>query len=154
MADGQQLGQAFLTTGPLFRPPPLAFCGMAAVVATPLLCQSDGEKVTLGSFLFRDDCYTLLTRLVNVSSSISRLNGFSPSPLTGELWRASPDRGSFDVDDEPQHEDTPPEPPESSPGVAIPGALAASSRPSNGNFETMVDVVLPCTVAQVCCLSP
>lgn len=123
-------------------------------MATPLMWRSDGEKITLGSFLFRDDCYTLLTRLVNVSSSISRLNGGSPPPLVGELWPASPSRSrssrSFDVDDEPRDEDAPPEPSESSPGVAIPGALTASNHPGSGTFETMVDVVFPCTVAQVC----
>ncbi|CAM9785903.1 unnamed protein product, partial [Ectocarpus sp. 8 AP-2014] len=39
--------------------------------ALTLVKSRGGEKVTLGSFLFRDDCHALLLRLVKVSGSIS-----------------------------------------------------------------------------------
>lgn len=54
----------------------------------------DGKKIIFGSFLFRDDCYTLLTRLVNVSSSMSRSGGDSPSPsVSASPWPTTSDAG-------------------------------------------------------------
>lgn len=100
-----------------------------------------GEKVTLGSFLFRDDCHTLLLRLVKVSGSISLMHGESPATPTGAL----PLEDSSD--ELPQ--DAPPEPSETAPGTAISRALAVADRPGDSKFETMVDAVLPCTTAQV-----
>lgn len=119
-------------------------------IGTLCLLGRDADKITLGSFLFRDDCCTLLTRLVNVSSSISRLNGGLPDASTGALSPAAEDNGaSVVVDAEPRPRDAPPEPSESSPGVAIPRALSSASYPGDGKFETMLETVLPGTTAQV-----
>lgn len=118
--------------------------------ATLLLfwCGRDGENINLGSFLFRDDCYNLLTKLVNVSSSISRLNG-EPALSTGIPSPSSAGGSSFALDHEPSRPDTPPEPLESAPGVAITRPLVSASHPCDVAFETMLDAVLPCTTAQV-----
>lgn len=110
-----------------------------------VLVDREGEKVTLGSFLFRDDCYNLLLRLVKISSSISRLHGVIPASPTAAFSSAS---GISVAGDERPPEDAPPEPSESAPGTAIPRALAVANRPC-GKFETMVEAVLPCTTAQV-----
>lgn len=107
----------------------------------------DGEKVTLGSFLFRDDCHSLLLRLVTVSSSISRLHAVSPATAIGATSRASVE-GNFVGTDEQPAGDPPPEPSESAPGTEISRTLAVASGPCD-NFETMVEAVLPCTTAQV-----
>lgn len=112
-----------------------------------MLVDRDGEKVTLGSFLFRDDCHSLLLRLVTVSSSIFKIHGASPAAATGAMSRASLE-GNFVDRDEPPAEGALPEPSESAPGTAISNALAVESRPCD-NFETMVEAVLPCTTAQV-----
>lgn len=105
-----------------------------------LICR-EGEKITLGSFLFRDDCYNLVLKLVKVSSPVSGLHGDSPASRTAALPSASLD--------ERMPEDARPEPSESAPGTAIPRSLAVASGPLNDKFETMVDAVLPCTTAQV-----
>lgn len=113
------------------------------------------EKILLGSFLFRDDCYTLLTRLVNVSSSISRLNGAVPASAEGATisLRTTEVASTAEGDEhQHQHEDAPMEPSENGPDVAIDVALSPAtnlSEGSEGNFETMVDETLPCTAAQV-----
>lgn len=112
-----------------------------------MLVGRDGGKVTLGSFLFRDDCHSLLLRLVTVSSSISRIHGMSPAAATGAVSPASlGDR--FVARDERPARNAPPEPSESAPGTAISRALAVATRPCD-SFETMVEAVLPCTTAQV-----
>lgn len=107
----------------------------------------DGEKVTLGSFLFRDDCHFLLLRLVMVSSSISRIRGVSPTAATGATSPASVE-GNFVARDEQPAGNELPEPSESAPSTAISRALTVASRPCD-NFESMVEAVLPCTTAQV-----
>lgn len=112
-----------------------------------VLVGRDGKKVTLGSFLFRDDCHSLLLRLVTVSSSISKMHGAPPAAATGAASRVSSEGNSVARDEQPA-EEAPSEPSESTPGTAISRALAVASRPCD-NFETMVEAVLPCTTAQV-----
>lgn len=108
-----------------------------------VLVSRGGEKVTLGSFLFRDDCHALLLRLVKISGSISLMHGVSPGTPTGAL----PLEGSSD--EPPEDLPEPPEPSETAPGTAISRALAVAGRPGDSKFETMVEAVLPCTTAQV-----
>lgn len=109
----------------------------------------DGENVTLGSFLFRDDCYTLLLRLVTVSSSISEIRGAPRASANSTISPAFAEDGSV-ANDNRQQEVAPPEPSETAPGTAISRALPVASRPCDDKFETMVEAVLPCTTAQVC----
>lgn len=119
-----------------------SWCCVRVVCAShSVLVYREGEKITLGSFLFRDDCYNLLLKLVKVSSPVSRLDGDSSAPPAALLVPAS-------VDERTQ-EDAPPEPSESAHGTAIPRALAVASGPCDDKFETMVNAILPCTTAQV-----
>lgn len=122
-------------------------CCLRSLCLHHVLVGRGGEKVTLGSFLFRDDCHSLLLRLVTVSSSISKIHGVSPAVATGAVSRASLEGSSVARDEQPA-ENAPPEPSESAPGTAISRALAVASRPCD-KFETMVEAVLPCTTAQV-----
>lgn len=122
-------------------------CCLRSLRLDHALVGRDGEKVTLGSFLFRDDCHALLLRLVTVSSSISKIHGASPAAATGAISRASLE-GNFVASDEQPVGDARPEPSESAPGTAISRVLAVASQPCD-NFETMVEAVLPCTTAQV-----
>ena len=135
----------------------------------------DGEKIIFGSFLFRDDCYTLLQRLVQVSTSISRLSGVpslassigppSPSSVRGGDFTTGGDflpsgktfiaGGDYvdNADDEGgvyPDDAFPEEPSERAPGVSIPRPLATPLNPDRGlKLETILEAVLPCTTAQV-----
>eukprot|EP00903_Cladosiphon_okamuranus_P013168 g12281.t1 len=66
------------------------------------LIKRDGEKITLGSFLFRDDCHSLLLRLVTVSSSISKIHGASPAAATGAIPRSSLEGNFVGSDEQPR----------------------------------------------------
>lgn len=125
-----------------------ASCRVRLVRFDDLLVGRDGENVTLGSFLFRDDCYTLLLRLVTVSSSISEIHGVPRAPGNSKISPAFSEGGSVANDYRPQ-EEVPPEPSETAPGTAISRALPVASRPCDDKFETMVEAFLPCTTAQV-----
>ncbi|CAM9408655.1 unnamed protein product [Scytosiphon promiscuus] len=107
----------------------------------------DGESITLGSFLFRDDCYTLILRLVMVSSSISKLNGVSSVSPSGAPHSSSWGQDSVPDDEGPEQEASP-EPSESAPEVSSPRDLTAADPPGDAKFEKMVDAELPCTTAQ------
>lgn len=122
--------------------------GVCFVCADSVLIYREGEKITLGSFLFRDDCYNLLLKLVKVSNPVSGVHGDSPTSPTAALTSASLESIAV-AGDERTPEDTRSEPSESAPGTATPRSLAVASGPLNEKFETMVDAVLPCTTAQV-----
>ena len=99
-----------------------------------------------------------------MSSSISRL-GDASADADDTLAAAPPSvlpvertidlLANADVTDNPDHGDVSSEPPESARGVAIEHTLAAPvTKLSGGNhLETLLEAVLPCTVAQVPALS-
>lgn len=83
-----------------------------------------------------------------MSSSISRLRGTSDD-ADGTLTDASAVPRS-DSDDGMENGDVSSEPSETARGVAIERSVASPLSHSGGKqFETLVEAVLPCTVAQV-----
>ncbi|CAM9189104.1 unnamed protein product [Discosporangium mesarthrocarpum] len=131
------------------------------------LVKRDGERITLGSFLYRDDCHALLVKLMQISrklneltssgdgvrdnDTLSALNGLTPRNIipivggTGAHSEVQSFEGEIDAWDTLE---ACPEPLENQPDVGIEKPLPPDGLLTAGGFELMVDETFSCSVAQ------